>query len=70
MTVLLEQALAEMQRLFPVQDAIAALILEESADKVRWDQAFAQSSNALARLAQQARVEKQTDKAKLMGFGN
>ncbi|MBP1467373.1 hypothetical protein EYB53_016795 [Candidatus Chloroploca sp. M-50] len=69
MTALLEQALAEMQRLSPVQqDAIAALILEELADDARWDQAFAQSSDALARLAQKARAEQQAGKAKLMGF--
>lgn len=36
MTALLEQALAEMQRLSPAQqDAIAALILEELADDAR-----------------------------------
>lgn len=69
MTALLEQALAEMQRLSPAQqDAIAALILEELADEARWDQAFAQSSDALARLAQKARTEKQAGKATLMGF--
>lgn len=69
MTTLLEQALAEVQRLSPEQqDAIAALILEELADEARWDQAFAQSGDALTRLAQKARADKQAGKAKLMGF--
>lgn len=69
MTALLEQALAELQRLSPMQqDAIAALILEELADEARWDQAFAQSGDALARLAQQARAEKHAGNVVLLGF--
>jgi hypothetical protein len=69
MTTLLEQAFAEVQRLPPAQqDAIAALILEELADDARWDHAFAQSADVLARLAQKARANKRAGKAKPMGF--
>lgn len=58
MTQLLEQAYAEMERLAPPdQDAIATLILEEIEDEQRWQQSFAQSSPALARLAEEALAE-------------
>jgi hypothetical protein len=58
-----------VQRLSPAQqDALAALMLEELADDTRWDEAFAQSGDLLARLAQKVRAEKQAGKAKLMGF--
>ena len=47
MTQLLEQALAEVQKLSePDQDAIAALILEELADERRWDEALASLQKA------------------------
>jgi hypothetical protein len=52
MTQLLEQALAELQKLSQAeQDAIAAIILDELADDRRWDKAFAASQEQLARLA-------------------
>ena len=58
MTELLQQALAEMQTLPDAeQDAIAAIILEEIADERRWDEAFAQSQEQLARLASRVREE-------------
>ena len=58
MTELLQQALAEMQKLPDVeQDAIAAMILEEIADERRWDEAFARSQEQLARLANRVREE-------------
>ncbi len=69
MTALLEQALAEVDKLSPdQQDAIAALILEELADEAKWDRAFAQSQEALARLADKARAEKRSGRVKPMGF--
>jgi hypothetical protein len=69
MTTLLEQAIAAVQNLPPEQqDSIAALILEELADEQRWDQAFAQSQDALARLAEQARVAKRAGKIKKQGW--
>ncbi len=69
MTTLLEQAFAEVQRLPPEQqDALATLILEELADEAAWDRAFAQSSEALARLAHKAREAKRAGHAKPLGF--
>lgn len=39
------------------QDAIALLILEELEDERKWQKSFAQSSNALAQLAEEALAE-------------
>ena len=39
------------------QDAIAALILEQVADDQAWDESFARSQDALARLARRARED-------------
>jgi hypothetical protein len=69
MTVLLEQALAEVHKLPPdQQDAIATLILEELRDEARWNDAFEQSQDALARLAQKVRNEKRSGDVKPLGF--
>jgi hypothetical protein len=58
MTELLQQALAEMQKLPDAnQDAIAAIILEEIADEQRWDEAFARSQDKLARMADRVRED-------------
>jgi hypothetical protein len=58
MTELLQQALAEMQKLPDAdQDAIAAIILEEIADERRWDEAFARSQEQLGRLADRVRED-------------
>ncbi len=55
MTQLLQQALAEVQKLPQAdQDAIAAIILDELADERRWDEAFANSQDKLERLADKA----------------
>jgi len=57
-TQMLERAYAEVEQLAePDQDAIAALILEELEDERRWQQSFAQSPQALARLAEEALAE-------------
>jgi hypothetical protein len=58
MTQLLEKVIAEVSpRSEPEQDALAAWILEELASEHRWDQAFADSEDALARLAAEALAE-------------
>ncbi len=58
MTELLEQAIAQLKTL-PAndQDAIAAIILEELEDEVRWDSTFAKSQDVLAKLAAEAMAE-------------
>ncbi|MBW4564200.1 MAG: hypothetical protein KME32_24265 [Mojavia pulchra JT2-VF2] len=63
MAQLLEEAIARV-KLLPEneQDAIAALILEELEDEARWDKAFAQSHDVLAKLAAAALVEDQAGK--------
>ena len=58
MTRLLEEAFAEASKL-PAheQNNLAAWILEELASERRWDEAFANSDDALARLAEEALAE-------------
>ena len=69
MTVLLDKAIAAVQELPPEkQDAIASLILEELADDQKWDDTFAQSQDALAKLAAKARVDIRNDKTKNIGI--
>ena len=58
MTDLLEQAFAKLKALSAKeQDAIAAMILEELEDEIQWDTAFANSKDALAKLAAEAIAE-------------
>jgi hypothetical protein len=58
MTELLESAIARLKTLPPdEQDAIAAIILEELEDEIRWDEAFAGSQDILAKLAGEAMAE-------------
>jgi hypothetical protein len=65
----LEQAIAEAQKLSAAdQDALAAIILDELADERGWQQAFAQSQDELARLAQQAREQVRTGDVRKGGF--
>ena len=65
MTELLEQAIAEIKKLpADEQDSIAALILEEIEDETRWDEAFKQSQDALAKLAAEALAEDQAGKTR------
>jgi hypothetical protein len=69
MTQLLEQALAEVQKLpASEQDAIAALILDELADEQLWDDAFARSQEALARLATKAGEDIDAGRVHEMGW--
>ncbi len=58
MTKLLEQAIARLKSLpASEQDAIAAMILEELEDEIRWDETFKRSKDALALLAALAMAE-------------
>lgn len=58
MTTLLEKAFAQATKL-PVQrqNAIATWLLEEMASEQRWEQAFANSHDLLAELADEALAE-------------
>jgi hypothetical protein len=58
MTELLEQAIARLKAL-PAnqQDAIAAMILEEIEEEIRWENTFANSPDFLAKLAAEAIAE-------------
>lgn len=56
--MLLEKAIGEVSKL-PAhqQEAIASIILEEIASEKRWDNQFAGSQDALAKLADEAMAE-------------
>jgi hypothetical protein len=57
-TRLLEQAIAEIQKLPELdQDAIAARIMEELGDDRRWEEAFARSQDRLSQLAAKVRED-------------
>ena len=67
MTKLLEEAFAEAAKLSEQeQDALAAVILEELASERRWDQAFADSADLLAQLADQALAEHRAGKTQVL----
>ena len=58
MTQLLEKVLSEVAKLpEPEQDALAAIVLEEIASEHRWSDSFANSQDALAKLAEEALAE-------------
>ncbi len=58
MTELLERAVEKIRDLpDDEQDAIAALILEELEDEVRWDRTFVRTQDALVKLAAEAMAE-------------
>ncbi|RAM48571.1 MAG: hypothetical protein C6Y22_26990 [Hapalosiphonaceae cyanobacterium JJU2] len=58
MTELLERAIAKLKTLpASEQDAIAAMILSELEDEVKWDASFAKSQDVLAQLAAEAMAE-------------
>jgi hypothetical protein len=55
MTIALQEAFAKAAALPPEQqEAIAAILLEEIAVDDRWQQSFAQSQDALSKLAAEA----------------
>jgi len=67
MTKLLEEAFAEASKLpEQEQDALAAVLLDELASERRWDQAFADSADLLAQLADQALAEHQAGKTQAL----
>jgi len=69
MTQLLQQALAEIEKLPDgEQDAIAARILEEIADERRWDEAFARSQDQLGRMAERVREDIRAGRFKDIGI--
>ena len=58
MTKLLKEVLAKLSKLSPErQDELAAWLLAEMEDEARWDKSFAESQNALAKLADEALEE-------------
>ena len=65
MSKLLEHAVKKVRTLpDDQQDAIAAIILEELEDEARWEEAFAKSRDALAKLAAEAMEEDQKGETK------
>jgi hypothetical protein len=67
MTNLLEKAFNEAAKLSrDDQDRLAAWILEELASEERWTRAFADSADALSRLAEEALSEHRTGKTQLL----
>jgi hypothetical protein len=65
MTKLLEKALQEVAKL-PAsdQDAVATILLEELASEQRWADAFVNSQDQLAKLAEEALAEYKTGRTK------
>lgn len=58
MTQLLQQAIAELQKLPATdQDAIATMILAEITDEKNWDEAFANSQDQLSAMADKVRED-------------
>jgi len=68
MTQLLQQAIAELQKL-PAsdQDSIAAIILAEIDDEKRWDAAFANTQDELSMLAENVRDDIRAGRVKDIG---
>ena len=65
MTELLQKAIAEVNKLPPdQQDELAAWILEELSSEQRWESAFANTSDVLARLADEALAEHRSGKTR------
>ena len=63
MTQLLEKAYSQVTQLPETeQDAVATLILDSLADEQEWNEQFARSQDALARLAQEALAEHRAGK--------
>jgi hypothetical protein len=65
MTKLLEHAVEKVKNLPEnEQDAIAAFILEELEDEIRWEKTFARSHDVLAKLAREAMEDEKEGKTK------
>ncbi len=58
MTKLLKELIDKLSKLSPErQDELAAWLLAEMEDEARWDKSFAESQNALEKLANEALEE-------------
>ncbi len=58
MTKLLKEVLAKLSKLSPErQDELAGWLLAEMEDEARWDKSFAESQDALEKLANEALEE-------------
>ncbi len=58
MTKLLKELIDKLSKLSPErQDELAAWLLAEMEDEARWDKSFAESQDALAKLAEEALEE-------------
>ncbi len=69
MTELLEEAVTALHKLPAAeQDAMAQLILDELADEHQWEQQFAQSHDALTRLAEKVRSDIRRGKVQPIGM--
>ena len=67
MNTRLEEAFAQAAQLPPdEQEALAAVLLDEIASERLWDQAFAQSQNQIAKLADEALTEFQEGRTVLL----
>ena len=67
MNTRLEEAFAQAAQLPPdEQEALAALLLDEIASERLWDQAFAQSQNQIAKMADEALTEFQEGRTVLL----
>ena len=69
MTQLLQQAIAELQKLSdPDQNAMAAIILAEIADDKEWDDAFANSQDGLSQMAAKTREDIAAERVRDLGI--
>jgi hypothetical protein len=69
MTQLLQQALAELQKLDDAdQDAVAAIILAEIADEGLWQRSFQSSQSELSRAADNVRRDIRAGRVREAGF--
>ena len=69
MTQLLEQALAEVNKLpESEQDAIAKLIFDELEEERRWQESFARSQDQLTRMAMKVREDIRDNRVQSGGF--
>jgi hypothetical protein len=69
MTMLLEKAFSEAQKLEARdQDVLASIIMEEMLAERNWDEAFARTQNQLETLADEALTETKSGKAKPLRF--
>jgi hypothetical protein len=70
MTELLEQAIIKLKTMSASeQDSMAAMILEELEDELRWDESFSRSPDILAQLAASAMAEYHAGKTQDLNSG-